>query len=184
MRKDAPDYLWKLGVSLLDVGVIRYNANQYAVNSQATYSTQARFFDLSQRNHDAGLMDPLIAGGNVIASTGFTVGAPTAMSVQFDGKIYEQFYFYAGWVQRMPFLGDYSMRRTNYLTAAARFELPYVEVNIPMTWIEYEWLNIGLSTRIGPVMIGTDGIGSLLGLHRSSGADIYFGLNLFEFWSL
>lgn len=154
------------------------------MNSSGSYTTTTRFFDLSQQNYDAGLMDPLRANGAVIASTGFTVGAPTALSVQFDGKLYEQFYFYAGWVQRLPLLGDYSMRRTNYLTAAARFELPMVEVNIPMTLIEYQWLNIGLSARMGPMIIGTDGIGSLLGLHRSSGADIYFGFNFFEFWNL
>lgn len=184
VRKDAPDYLWKLGVSVLDLGVIGYSSTQYAINSLGSYNTTTKFFDLSQRNYDAGLMDPLLANGPAIATNGFSVGAPTALSVQFDGKVYEQFYFYAGWVQRLPLFGDYSMRRTNYLTAAARFELPKMEVNIPMTLIEYEWLNIGLSARFGPVMIGTDGFGSLFGLHRSSGADIYFGINFFEFWNL
>jgi len=184
VRKEAPDYLWKLGVSVLDLGMIRYNSTQYALNAKATYNTVTRFFDLSQQNYDAGFMDPLLANGAVIAAKGFSVGMPTALSVQFDGKIYEQFYFYAGWVQRLPIFGDYSMRRTNYLTAAGRFELAKIEVNIPMTLIEYEWLNIGLSARFGPVMIGTDGLGRLFGLHRSSGADIYFGLNLFEFWNL
>jgi hypothetical protein len=184
VRKDAPDYLWKLGVSVLDLGLIRYNSTQYAINSSATYNTTTKFFDLSQRNYDAGLMTPLLANGPAIATNGFSVGAPTALSVQFDGKVYEQFYFYAGWVQRLPLLGDFSMRRTNYLTAAARFELAKLEVNVPMTLIEYEWLNIGFSARFGPLMIGTDGFGSLFGLHRSSGADVYFGLNLFEFWNL
>lgn len=184
IRKDAPDYLWKLGVSVLDLGVINYSSTQYAINSRGSYNTTTKFFDLSQRNYDAGLMDPLLANGPAIATNGFSVGAPTALSVQFDGKIYEQFYFYAGWVQRLPLFGDYSMRRTNYLTAAGRFELAKMEVNIPMTLIEYQWLNIGLSARFGPLMIGTDGFGSLFGLHRSSGADVYFGLNLFEFWNL
>lgn len=184
VRKDAPDYLWKLGASVLDLGLIRYNGPQYFINSQATYSTQTRFFDFNQQQVDAGLMTPLIAQGGVLESRGFTVGAPTALSVQFDGKIYEQFYFYAGWIQRMPLFGDYSVRRTNILTAAGRFELAKVEVNIPMTLIEYQWLNVGLSARIGPLIVGTDGFGSLFGLHRSSGADFYFGLNLFEFWNL
>ncbi len=183
-RKESPDYLWKLGVSVLDLGLIRYNSTQYAINSQGTYNTTTKFFDLSQRNYDAGLMDPLLAGGPAIVANGFSVGAPTALSVQFDGKIYEQFYFYAGWVQRLPIFGEYSMRRTNYLTAAARFELAKMELNIPMTLMEYEWLNIGLSARFGPVMLGTDGFGSLFGLHRSSGADFYFGINFFEFWNL
>jgi len=184
IRKEAPDYLWKLGVSVLDLGLIRYNANQYALNAQASYTTTAKFFDFSQQNYDATLMNPLLNNGLVLTSQGFTVGAPTALSVQFDGKIYEQFYFYAGWVQRIPIFGEYSMRRTNYLTAAGRFELAKMEINIPMTLIEYEWLNIGLSARFGPLMIGTDGFGSLFGLHRSSGADVYFGINFFEFWNL
>lgn len=183
VRKPAPDYLWKVGVSVLDLGLISYNAPMFDINSRADFSATKPFFDFSQRDFDMNFVGELQGNGQVNIIDGYTIGAPTALSVQFDGKLYEQFYFYAGIVQRMPIMGDFKMKRTNYLTAALRMEYDWAEVTLPMTLIEYNQLSIGLAGRIGPLMLGTDRFGELVGISRVGAADFYLAFNLFDFWS-
>lgn len=182
VRKPVPDYLWKLGVSWLDLGLINYDAPFFAVNSSGRYSTLGRFFTVGEPDFDADFLGELANNGVVAGTPSFSVGAPTALSVQFDGKIYPGVYLFAGIIQRTPMFGQFSMRRTNTLTVIPRVEHPLGEFAIPVTLTEYRYFNLGLSARIGPLAFGTDRFGTLFGLQRFSGADAWFSLNLFEFW--
>ncbi|GEM_PF-1946734 len=184
IRREVPEHLWKVGVSWLDLGLINYNAPYFVINSFANYSTRGKFFDFSQRDFDANFIGRLQANGAVAGDVSFSVGAPTALSLQFDGRIYQDFYLYAAILQRTPLFGTFKMRRTNYLAVSPRFELGWAEIGLPVTLTEYHYLNLGLSARLGPVLFGTDRFGSLFGLQRISGADAYVAVNVFDFWKL
>jgi len=60
-----------------------------------------------------------------------------------------------------------------------RYETEKFSFSIPLSWYQYQKLNIGLGARFRYFSIGTDQLGSWLGLYDYTGVDIYFSFRMF-----
>lgn len=179
----APMHYWKLGVSVLDLGWIRVRDDNYVISgSGIPYGLREQFFDFSQADFDASFVGRIDSFGVVDRTEGYVVGAPTAVSVQFDYQLIPSVYLNASGVQRLPLFGDFQLGRLNQVVLSPRFENAWFSVGMPFSLLEYRHAQLGLMARIGPVSFGTDRLGELFGLQRIRGLDAYVAVDLFRFW--
>lgn len=172
------DYIFKVGVSLLDVGSINYKSNarvhNYDMVSAAWKDPKINFESMNQLFYtfDTLFYGPGGAGKSVVADK-FRMPLPTAVSVQADAHLYPNFYVNLLWVQSAPLLEN-TVRRPNLLAISPRYESRLFDFGIPISLYEYEKLRMGMYARIGFFTIGTERLGSYIGFGDLTGADVYF----------
>jgi hypothetical protein len=179
----APAHRWKLGVSLLDVGLLRVNALDYLmVGQDIPIGLREQLFDFSTDPFDATLVERVDSFGLLVAKAGYTVGAATALSMQFDYQLLPDFYVHTAITQRLPVFGQYKLGRVNHFVIAPRLERYWASFSMPVSVWEYRYPQIGFSARMGPLSFGTDRLGELFGIRRVRGLDAYLSIDLFRFW--
>lgn len=181
--RPVPHHYWRMGVSLLDVGFVRVNAPKYLGTAKGVSASVLDETFLSGEGAEPYFLNVIATQGQLQTDTsGFRLGLASALGLQYDVWILGKYYFHASWVQRMPFLGDYSLKRINQLVIAPRYETPWIEVGMPLSLYEYKHLQLGIWARLGPLTFGTDRLGELIGFRRMLGADAYVSINLMPFW--
>ena len=175
------DYVWKLGVSLMDVGYIHFK-NNAAVNSfhnddKVQFNTYA-FDDVKQFKDVMEFMSAVYYNGDSLASLAaneFSVGLPTTLRLQFDYNIKDNFYINATYIQPLKLM-KYSVEALPQLMIEPRYESEYLEFSIPFTLQDYRHLLLGASARLGFITIGTQNISSYLGFGDVRGVDVFVSM--------
>lgn len=183
-------YNWRLGVSLLDVGAIRFNKN---TRTYRYFSEEDKVFDISRLegvvNFDS-MMDTLNSifyenPAEARGGDGFVMGLPTALSVQFDYNIWRGFYVNSTWVQPLRFW-NYTASRPAMLIVSPRYESSFFDVSAHVSLYNYEKIILGAEVRLAFLSVGTHNIFNFIGLGESYGLDVYaavkFNLNKGKCW--
>lgn len=177
-------YNWRLGISLIDAGFIRFKdrGRKFEVEN-STSSDEIYKEDLEDIEEFADL-DSLIFSrvydeslpreiGNTFSSM-----TPWALSVQFDYFLAGNFYLNSTVVQSLPHFGWAGIDRANILSFTPRYDHKRFGFSMPIVMYNYVHPRIGAALRINNFfIIGTDKIGSFIG-NRLDGADIYFSLKI------
>jgi hypothetical protein len=177
---DANGYTWKIGVSINDLGLIDFTENaelhEFNTGSEYVLTNDNLTGDLSE---SAQSISDVVYGTRTasLASDAFSVGLPTALSLQMDFRLYEDFFVGGFLVQRVP-LSNQTLYRDNIVAVVPRFEMRFISVSVPISVYNYKKLFYGLSLRLGYLTIGTDRIAGLLNSNEFYGADIYAGLKI------
>ena len=175
------DYVYRIGLSILDIGNIKYKHNA-AWHSYDDVSRIWQNFDTisyTNINQVAHELSEVFYGDPNASYRGseFSIGLPMAISVQVDYHVpkKEAFYISAFWVQPIRF-NLHSLRRPAQLAIIPRYETKNIEVSVPLSLYEYKYPRIGLAVRFGFFSIGTDKLGTYLGLGDIDGLDFYASL--------
>lgn len=174
-------YLVKLGVSLLDLGYLRFNNNAevhrfdnitpYSLDLDA-YQSLTEYQDfLELANNDVYSADESLQGNN------FSIALPTALSIQADYAVTNSFFVNGTIVQHIP-LGQNRLARTDILAITPRFERRWFGAMLPISILNYDQVHVGLSLRLGWITIGSENLGSLVGQSNFTGSDLYFALKV------
>jgi hypothetical protein len=104
----------------------------------------------------------------------FRIGMPMAVSLQFDYHFrkFEHFYLGAIWVQPVRF-NLHTLRRPAQLAVIPRIEKKNLEFSIPISLYEYQYPRVGFAARFWFLTIGTEKLGTYLGIGDLNGLDIY-----------
>jgi len=70
------------------------------------------------------------------------------------------------------------LRRPAQISLVPRYETKYLEFSLPIQLYEYRYPRIGFAARFAFLTIGTERIGTYLGLADLNGLDIYFSIKL------
>lgn len=179
-------YNWRLGVSLLDVGAIRFNKN---AKVYGYFSETDKDFDISRlegvENFDS-MMDTLNSmlyenPAEAVDGKEFMLGLPTALSLQFDYNLWKGFYLNSTWIQPLRFW-KYSVTRPAMLTVSPRYESLLLDVSLPVSLYNYERIMIGAEMRLAFLTLGTQNIFNFIGIGKSYGLDVYVAIkfNLYK----
>jgi len=172
----VPDYKYKIGVSLLDFGRIKYkkNAMYREFDRNSEIDTLNTIDDLTSSNADAGTDKT----GNV-----FKAKLPTALSAQFDYNFENNIYVNATAVYAIPRPKNFGVERSNLLAVTPRYETRYFEASMPLSLYNFKTPHVGLAFRLYNVVIGTDNILPYFLRMNVYGADIYFNVKYTMFSS-
>ncbi len=179
------DYAWRLGVSLLDAGFMRFgkSAERHHVEFDTTIAVSNSDFPPADNPQDLIEDASEVFLGDSAASLqkrSFSMGLPTALSVQLDAKVAPNFYVSGVLVQRVKLL-KYSLQRPSTLAVVPRFEHRWFSVSLPIVLNDWRSLRMGVAARLGFLYLGTDNLGSFFKKEELTGGDFYIGLKINAF---
>ena len=173
-------YKWKLGVSLLDIGYIRFNKDAKTYVFTDASSKWYNFSHWAPKGID-GFDNDLNAhfNNNSLAKSNknkYIALMPMAVSTQYDYNIKGELYINATIIQRLPHFNTPGIDRENILSVTPHFDKAYFGVAMPFILYQYIYPRLGLCFRFGNnLIIGTDKLGSFVD-NKLTGMDIYFSL--------
>lgn len=173
-------YKFKFGISVLDVGKLKFDKGNNSGNfGGATSNFNVNQFSLTSID---ALDDSIQSRFDALEDDGkYTVELPTALSMQLDYHINKGFY-----INLSPYLALNRNRnpdqpRVSEITTYSltpRWESKWVDVGVPFSYNEYNNVNVGLSLRLGPIIVGTNDILPLIGKKEIYGTDFHFAVKI------
>ena len=164
-----PDYKYTIGLSMLDLGYMRYKNNAFQ-----------RSFDRNSETVEVNSIDDLTIvdaeNGGTTGKTRFTSKTPLAFSLQGDYNFENDFYVNATIVQRIGWARSFGVERPNTVSVTPRYERRMFEAALPISLHDYYRPQVGLAFRFAYVVVGTDNIIPFLVRSDVYGADVYFSL--------
>lgn len=174
------DYEYRIGVSVLDMGGIKFknHAQFHSFNDVSAY--WENYDTINYRNIN-GIMSSL---SNVFyndpstsfKASSFTVGLPTTLSVQLDFHTLKNLYIAGFWMHPLH-LNKHALYRPAQLAVVPRYETKQLEVSLPLSMYEYRYMRVGLSVRFLFFTVGTERLGTWLGLADLNGMDVYASIH-------
>jgi hypothetical protein len=173
-------YKYRLGVSLLDVGLIHYFNNSKV--STVTNSSDVIWNGLdSAETHSVKTIDNALVNeiGGTADEKSFDIWLPMALSVQFDYQIKANIFANLSTINRLK-LFENQIARGNQINLSGRYERRRFEAALSFSLFEYKKPAVGLGLRYRFFVIGTDRLLETLGLSDANNYDVFFGLK-FQF---
>lgn len=181
LRRDKNKYTLKVGVSLLDVGVLHFTsaplARNFAINTMNYNMNQLDVRNIKQ-------FDTLIA--KHVNYTGainqtYSVAMPTALSAQVDLHLLNGFYVNA--MAYMPFNllnknTDYRVVTPHFYAVTPRWESRIAGVYVPISLNSHNQMSAGATLRLGPVFVGTSNLLTLIKKDNIQYADVHAGFKI------
>ncbi len=175
------DYLYKIGISILDLGRISFNKDtEYHVFNVENVSLNTDDLDtLKGMTADVGMryLSSLMLGDSnaSLKDDKMKIGLPTALSLQFDWHIMGSYYMGMIWIHPLHFyLKD--TKRAAQLAIVPRYETRMLGVSMPVSLYQYERWRFGLALRFYTLTVGTECLGTILDFKDLDSIDLYFSL--------
>lgn len=180
--EEEEGYRWRAGVSLIDVGFMRFgkNAQRHHIEFDTLMNiSDADFPPRNNANEVLGDVSRAFLGDSAasLQKRSFGMGLPTALSAQFDVKVAPMVYVSGLLVQRVP-LSQYSIKRPSTLAVVPRFEHRWFSVSLPLVVDDWRTFRAGAAIRLAWLYIGTDNLGSFRTKNKLSGTDFYVGFKI------
>jgi len=174
------DFVYKIGLSLLDVGSITFTKD----TELHKFDNVSAYWEQIDTVRFRGIHDALetyskgFAGDPNASYSGdrIKVFLPATVSLQFDYHLKRYLFVSALWMHPVKF-NDRTPWRPSQVAVVPRYENRYLGVSIPVSLFNYSEPRIGLAVRVYSFTIGTDRIGSLLGISSFNGMDFYFSFH-------
>lgn len=184
--EDEGAYDWKIGVSVLDLGGIRFNGAQHRIQTLDVRSVTAADYDDIENPADfeeklrVFSFQTLSDSSASFQSNAFTMSLPTAFSLQLDRAFSDKFGVNATYVQGIPF-GEAGVQRGAMLALTPHIGNRWFGAALPVSLYNWQQLRLGLSLRLAFITIGSDKIGSIFSSRDFSGTDFYFAIKVNPF---
>ncbi len=177
--KPYEDYKYRIGFSILDIGRIRFKNNARLYQFQAgnlTFDTNQIQFT-NTVNSTMRSLSQLIEGDSskALKNSSIYLSLPAALSLQMDYHLRKNIYVSGFWIHPLRF-SNRSLRRPAQLAVIPRYDTRMLGISLPVSWYDYQQLRLGLALRIYTVTLGTEKLGTLLGMGDLTGMDFYFNI--------
>ncbi len=173
------DYLYRIGLSLIDFGAIRFNthAEKYSIDNRPSSWTNLNHFDFVSLHHFMDTVSFKSYGDPNASYRGDKVWIwlPAAISAQFDYHLIQEWYLNATVFYGLPMAKNMAIRPSE-IAITPRYESGWFEANLPISLYNWYLVRVGMSLRFYYVTIGTDKIGWLFNANDFTGMDIYIAV--------
>jgi hypothetical protein len=175
------DYLYRIGVAILDVGRIKFktNAQDYAIDNRSSYWSDVNELDFESVNQFMDTVSYQFYGDYTSSYRGdvIRIWLPSALSVQFDYHYLGPWYVNASLIYGFP-LSRSAVRRPAVLSVTPRYESGWFEASLPLTLYDWYLPRIGLALRFYFLTIGTEKLGQFFSISDFTGLDLYFSVKI------
>lgn len=174
------DYVYKIGVSLLDLGNIKFSENDAVqrYDNVSAFWTELDTIQFQSINDMAGQLSTVFYGDPNTAtanSDNISIGMPAALSLQVDYNYFSNWYVSSMLLLPLQ-IGKNQISRPGQALVSLRYETAKFEVALPVSLYDFSKPRIGLSARFYYVTIGTDKLGGFFGFDDFYGMDFYLSL--------
>ncbi|MCF6171406.1 MAG: DUF5723 family protein [Bacteroidales bacterium] len=178
-EKPYDDYLYKIGISVLDIGGITFtkDAELHQFNNVSKYWEEFDTINFRGIKDAVQIYSRGFYGDSDASYSGdrIRVNLPATISLQFDYHLREKLYLSALWMHPLRF-NPRTLWRPAQLAFVPRYETRYFSVSLPLSIYNYAEPRLGLAVRIYSLTVGTERLGSLMGISDFNGMDFYFSI--------
>lgn len=178
-RRDVNKYAFRLGVSIMDAGRLRFNKGG---NNNDFTADITRWNLNSYRIKNIQDVDNMLADHVDYVTTAegnYTVALPTALSAQLDLHLGRGFYLNAMTYQPVSLVNaDRYMGVEPMYAITPRFESRTFGFYVPVSYNEFDKWNLGATLRLGPIYVGSSNLASLVFNDKVRTADIHAGVRI------
>lgn len=177
-RKDQNKYKLKVGLSVTDLGSIKFKKGSTSGDFQANVG----YWNLKPISPTSiGEFDDTLKGRFTQTGTksSYKMNLPTAISVQIDYQIWKDVY-----VNLTPFIAfqfkknDTKVHDISSITLTPRWDHKWFGVFIPVQYNFLDGFRAGAAVRLGPIVVGSTNLAPLVGQKTVYGADLYAMLKI------
>ncbi len=172
-------YQYKIGVSLLDIGRVRFtqNAEKLVFDNVATYWPGITHTNYSNINDLTTMLSNQFYGDptQLIQGNEIKIALPTALSIQADVNYYKNWYVNGTFVYPLQ-ISKSGLIRPVLLALTPRYETAMFEASLPLSLYDWTKPHIGLSARFRGFFVGTEKLSAFFHFTDFTGIDFYFGL--------
>jgi hypothetical protein len=181
------NYLFKVGLSILDRGNIRFknNVTSYTVSSKAPFTfvsdsiAEAAFNNGPTSQEARDFVDSLTdVHFNIRKRSEINYKLPSMLSIQFDYNVFKGFFIGALIYQDIRGINieKISLPKPSQIAILPRFESKWIEASLPIVLAgDYKVLQVGGFVRLGPVFAGSDNLKAIVTGENFYGVNTYFG---------
>lgn len=184
MKQDASKnkYLYRLAVSVTDIGKIAYK-NPYYVVRQEVQSSNG-IIDMQTFRDSKGIegffnsVDGTFDTNPGLRSYTFSSKLPMALQASVDYNVKPSIYISAMWVQSLRSQGSMGMKSESVLAVTPRYENKWYELSVPVSLMNrYGSFGVGLAGRAGPFWFGTDHLAGFFNIGKPKMFNFYAGIS-------
>jgi len=170
------DYKYKIGVSLLDFGYIRFAQNTYKGDMDGSGHINNYKKD-SLKTIVAADLHTTIRYNSPIWAT-----LPTALSAQFEWNFENHLYLNATVIKNLVPNRFTGVQSPNLISFCPRYEFKQFELAMPLTFQRFIYPQLGFAFRVRSFVLGLDNVCPLIFKKNTYGLNIYFnlGISLFK----
>ncbi len=180
-EKPYDEYVYRIGLSILDIGRVKYkyNAQLHEFEDVSAYWPSIDTLGFHSMNSFIGDLSNIFYGtrDGSFRGNSFNIGLPTAISLQADFYLIKNLYLNAFWIHPVK-LYKYTLKRNAVVAISPRFETKWFEVSVPVSLYNYKYTRVGLAIRFLYFTIGTERLGTYLGMSDLNGMDIYSSIKI------
>ncbi|MBW6461047.1 MAG: hypothetical protein K0B08_10795 [Bacteroidales bacterium] len=174
--KRFEDYKFKVGVSIIDIGWIRFskNAEKHVYDNVSNNQINTNDMEYDNIRDELDYTSELFYGSPdaSLRARRFNIYLPTAFSVQMDYHTYDQIYVNAMLIIPAWFIKPI-VERPVVLAVTPRYETRLFEIHVPLVLYDYRYPRIGFAVRLAGLTIGSDNLGGFYKGSDITGADFY-----------
>ncbi|HMH34337.1 MAG TPA: DUF5723 family protein [Puia sp.] len=180
------DYLYRIGISLIDFGAIIFDKNSAsyhldAASADFTNWHGSKFSDNTQLDRTLSAVFYNGDSARSLTANHFKMGTPAALSIQADWNVYQHFFANMTIIKGFGHGSGQGAIRPDVYSLTPRYEKEQFEISMPFSLLYYGHLRprLGLAGRYKYFFIGSDAPGSILKLHDLEGVDFYAGAHFY-----
>ena len=174
-------YQFRIGISLLDIGSIKFteNAMKLDVENGSLFWPGIHSTDYSNVNQLMSNISNRFFGNptQLITDNEVVIGLPTALSIQADVNIQSNFYGNATVVYPVKMMKN-SVVRPMLIALGPRYETRNIGFGVIASVHDWNRFHLGINGRIRGFFFGTEKIGSFFRFSDFTGIDFYGGLKI------
>jgi hypothetical protein len=179
--KRFENYRVKVGVSLTDIGWIKYNVNAEKHVYDNVHNNWIRVNELDYDNirDELNTTSEIFYGDPTtsLKANEIKIYLPTALNILVDYHIAD--WWFVNTILMVPArLYTPMIEMPVVLSVTPRFESKNFEVNIPLVLYDFKYPRFGLAVRLQGLTVGSDNIPSLFGYNDFTGSDFYISYKI------
>lgn len=169
------DYKYKIGASITDLGYLTFNKEASHINVENGSGNIDDFSNNSPSgNNLASYIENSVENSvSIEEKESFLMLPPTAIHLQGDYNFENGLFLSAQYTHGLFRRWSMGVKHPHVLSVMPRFENKWFETSIPVSFYNYEELRMGLMFRFAYLTLGTDKLGTIVGLTKVTGYDIY-----------
>lgn len=181
----SSDYKIKVGLSLLDIGKLKYTSGMHSTSFNLPVSN----FDTSDIEGDGNLnieelynlvyVDGSEYFEDIDVEEEMEITLPTKLNVHVDYNIYGNWY--------VALVNSISLKKRNelfslseysYFSVNPRYESKFLGFGIPISYRSIDGFHYGANISLGVFYIGSSDIGAFVDLEKIDGGNLYLGFRI------
>lgn len=179
-HQEQPAYDYRIGFSIMDLGSITLRNN---VQVHRYRDVEAVWPDVGNIDYES-VSDALqevstqllgTPGASVSDEARFSMGLPTAVSLQADYHYFRNWYLHSTLIYGLPG-GATGFNRASYFSVMPRWESALFGAGLPVSVHRFRQPQVGFNLRLAYLTVGTSNLSHYLGLSELNGVDFYFSL--------